>query len=77
MFQALSEATEGLRRAHNVAMGELENRQGLRCVSKKRYRKAVIHFSAGTALRNSSAAYNLAQCYELGLGTSQDYSKVM
>lgn len=75
--QALEEATEGVRNARNVAVGELENRLGLRYMSKKRYRKAVVHFSAGMALDNASAAYNLAQCYELGLGTSQDFSLVI
>lgn len=64
-----------MRKAHNMAVGELENRLGMRCMSKRRYRKAVVHFSAGTALRNHSATFNLAQCYELGLGTAKDLSK--
>ena len=67
---------DGVKNAHNTAVGELENRLGLRCMTKKYYRKAVVHFSAGMALENSSAAFNLAQCYELGLGTPQDFSMV-
>lgn len=46
-------------------------------MSSKRYKKAVIHFAAGSALQNGSAAFNLAQCYELGLGISQDFVKVI
>lgn len=75
-MQAVNEAMEGVKNAHNTAVGELENRLGLRCMAKKCYRKAVVHFSAGMALKNSSAAFNLAQCCELGLGTSQDFTMV-
>ncbi len=75
-MQALNEASEGLRKARNLAIGEVENRLGLRCMSKHRYRKAIVHFAAGSALDNDSAACNLAQCYELGLGTGKDLTKV-
>ncbi|XP_065222104.1 uncharacterized protein LOC135846761 [Planococcus citri] len=72
--EVLNDAMQGVRNAHNMAVGELENRYGMRCMAKKYYRKAVVHFSAGMALENSTAAFNLAQCYELGLGTSQDFT---
>lgn len=74
--KTLNEATDGVKKIRDETVGELENRLGLRCMSKQRYRKAIIHFAAGSALQNSSATFNLAQCYELGLGTRQNYEKV-
>lgn len=66
----------GLEKVRNTAIAEFENRMGLQCMSKKRYRRAMAHFVAGSALQNSAAMFNLAQCYELGLGTSKDLAKV-
>ncbi|XP_044742591.1 uncharacterized protein LOC123305049 [Chrysoperla carnea] len=34
---------------------------------------ALGHFEAGTLYKNASAAFNLGLCYELGIGTKQNY----
>ncbi|KAL1115591.1 hypothetical protein AAG570_005881 [Ranatra chinensis] len=70
------QAGEELRHVHDSIAGEIENREGVECMSRREHAKAVQLFrSAAVQRRYPAAAYNLAQCYELGLGTKQDFTQ--
>lgn len=57
-------------------MGEYEFRYGIEALEEKRYKDALMHFSAGAKLSSPGSMFNLGLCYELGIGTSVDQKKV-
>ena len=57
-------------------MGELELDCGSKALEEKRYEDAMEHFLMGSKLSSAGSMFNLALCYELGIGTSIDYVKV-
>lgn len=57
-------------------MGEAENRRGVLCLSQHRNGEAIKHFRRASHLKYAPGAFNLAQCYELGIGTKQDFKQV-
>lgn len=57
-------------------MGEFELRFGLKALEEKRFKDALKHFSSGASLASPSSIFNLGVCYELGLGTRVDVTKV-
>lgn len=57
-------------------MGEAENRQGILLMSQHRNGEAIKHFRRASQLNYPPGAFNLAQCYELGIGTKQDFKEV-
>lgn len=73
--KAFDEAAEELRIVHERAVGEAENRQGILCMSQHRNSEAVKHFHRASQFNYTPAAFNLAQCYELGIGTKQDFKQ--
>lgn len=73
--KAFEEAAEELRVVHERALGEAENRRGILCMSQHRNSDAVKHFRRASQFNYAPAAFNLAQCYELGIGTKQDFKQ--
>lgn len=57
-------------------MSELELNSGIIALEEERYTDAIEHFTEGAKLASPSNIFNLALCYELGLGTSINYEKV-
>ena len=57
-------------------MGELEFNCGAKAMEEERYGDAFEHFYTGAKLSSTGSMFNLALCYELGLGTSADNQKV-
>lgn len=59
--------------------GVLENQLGAAYLKQQQKNNnsnldiALGHFEAGTLYKNASAAFNLGLCYELGIGTKQNY----
>lgn len=62
---------------HAEMIGELENVRGLKLLKKKKMTDAISHFKQAVLLNHSTAAFNLAQCYENGWGTEQDFSQAL
>lgn len=62
---------------HKEMIGELENVRGLKLLKKKKMTDAIAHFKQADLLNHSTAAFNLAQCYENGWGTEQDLSQAV
>lgn len=75
-MKALDEAAEEIRLVHEQALNVSENRRGVEAASRHRHAKAVALFRSAAARSYAPAQYNLAQCYELGMGTKQDFSVV-
>nr|XP_018896436.1 PREDICTED: uncharacterized protein LOC109030097 [Bemisia tabaci] len=71
--QALEDAAEALVKVRADIMAEVEHQHGMECIEQKHYRRAVKHFQEASKFNYAPAAYNLALCYERGLGTSQDF----
>jgi TPR repeat protein len=59
-----------------MIIGELELDYGSKALEEKRYDDAFKHFITGTKLSSAGSMFNLALCYELGLGTATDFVKV-
>lgn len=57
-------------------IGEYELHYGIKALEEKRYKDALMHFSAGAKLSSPGSAFNLGLCYELGIGTLADQAKV-
>lgn len=57
-------------------MAEYELHYGLKALKETRYKDAIKHFTVGASLSSAASMFNLGLCYELGLGTLVDYSKV-
>lgn len=76
-LQTFDEAAEELRIVHEQVMGEAENRRGILCMSKQHNGEAIKHFHRASQLNYAPGAFNLAQCYELGIGTKQDFKQVL
>lgn len=62
---------------HTEMIGELENVRGLKSLQKKKMNDAISHFKQAVLMNHSTASFNLAQCYENGWGTEQDYSQAL
>ncbi|XP_039289580.1 uncharacterized protein DDB_G0271670 [Nilaparvata lugens] len=73
--EAFDQAAEEVRLIHERVMGASENRQGVACMSLSQNRKAIEHFRVASRLQYAPAAFNLGQCYELGIGTEQDFTQ--
>lgn len=56
-------------------MGEFQLHSGIKALEEKRYKDAVLHFTAGADLSSRESMFNLGVCYELGLGTLVDQTK--
>lgn len=74
--QALNEVSRVFQEASRALSGDVENRLGMVCMSKGQHTEAMKHFRRASHHENAVAAYNMGQCYELGLGTSQNLKKV-
>ncbi|XP_001603280.1 DAP3-binding cell death enhancer 1 [Nasonia vitripennis] len=75
--EALKEAVNEFACTHETILGELELDYGSKALEEKRYEDAVEHFTTGANLSSTASMFNLALCYELGLGTSTDYAKAV
>ncbi|XP_075228419.1 uncharacterized protein LOC142328485 [Lycorma delicatula] len=73
--EAFDEAAEEVRWVHERVVGEAENRRGIACLSHRNDREAIKHFKIASAFKNAPAAFNLGQCFELGIGTKQDFAQ--
>lgn len=73
--KTFDEAAEELYRVHEKAMGEAENRRGVLCMSQHHNSEAIKHFRRASQFNYAPGAFNLAQCYELGIGTKQDFKQ--
>jgi len=73
--QAFDEAAEHFWAVHNSLMGDIENRKGVDCISRKMNSEAVGYFKKASGRGHPPAAYNLGQCYEMGIGTKQDFKE--
>lgn len=62
--------------ASRALSGDVENKLGMICMSKGQHSEAMKHFRRASHHEHAIAAYNLGQCYELGLGTTQNLKKV-
>ncbi|KAJ8681277.1 hypothetical protein QAD02_017064 [Eretmocerus hayati] len=75
--EALQEAVDAFSSTHEAIIGELELNCGSRAIEEKRFEDAVQHFTNGSELSSVESMFNLALCYELGLGTSANYAKAV
>jgi len=75
-FQALDIATREFAAISREREARAENEVGLRYINDGRHRRALRHFRRASFLDNDQAAYNVGQCYELGLGTRRNIRKV-
>ncbi|KAK9505438.1 hypothetical protein O3M35_009499 [Rhynocoris fuscipes] len=71
--EVLNEAAEELKAVHESVVASSENSRGVDYISAKRHREAVALFRSASLKGYAPAAYNLAQCYEMGIGTKQDF----
>ncbi|XP_072752208.1 uncharacterized protein [Anoplolepis gracilipes] len=75
--EALKEAAEEFKNTHELVVGEYELRYGIEALEEKRYKDALMHFSAGANLSSPGSMFNLGLCYELGIGTLADQKKAV
>uniref|UniRef100_A0A0V0G378 Putative extracellular protein sel-1 n=1 Tax=Triatoma dimidiata TaxID=72491 RepID=A0A0V0G378_TRIDM len=73
--EVLNEAAEEFRAVHESVVASAENSRGVDYISAKRHREAIVLFRSASRRGYAPAAYNLAQCYEMGLGTKQDFKE--
>ncbi|KAK7792419.1 hypothetical protein R5R35_011423 [Gryllus longicercus] len=73
--QALDDAAAKFVEAQNSLMGDMDNRLGVELMQKGKHHEAVARFTRASDFNNASASYNLGVCYEMGLGTVQDFKK--
>lgn len=73
--EALDEAANNFLKVHNNIFGEIENKKAITYLKgpKKDERKALQLFFSASKKGHIPAAYNLGQCYELGIGATQDF----
>ncbi|KAF6212864.1 hypothetical protein GE061_010574 [Apolygus lucorum] len=71
--EALDEAAEEFRAVHNSILAEVENKRGVDLIKRKKNREALELFISASHRGNGPAAYNLAQCFELGIGIKQNF----
>ncbi|XP_058801552.1 uncharacterized protein LOC131670178 isoform X2 [Phymastichus coffea] len=75
--ETLEEAAKEFSSIHNSIIGNLELNFGSKAIEEERYNDAFEHFNNGAQFSSAGSMFNLALCYELGLGTSKDYSKAV
>ncbi|XP_011506021.1 PREDICTED: uncharacterized protein LOC105368655 [Ceratosolen solmsi marchali] len=75
--EAFEKAASEFSYTHKAIMGDLELRCGSQALEEKRYEDAIKHFIIGTKLSSTGSMFNLALCYELGLGTTVDFVKAV
>ncbi|XP_014488856.1 PREDICTED: uncharacterized protein LOC106752022 isoform X2 [Dinoponera quadriceps] len=75
MEEAFQEAANEFKNTHQIVIGEFELRYGIKALEEKRYKDAWTHFSKGAKLFSPASMFNLALCYELGIGTLADPEK--
>lgn len=73
--EALDEVSREFEEASRALSGDVENKLGLNCMSKGQHIEAMKHFRRASRHEHAVAAYNLGQCYELGLGTVRNLRK--
>lgn len=69
------EAAKELQAIHQRAVGESLNRKGISCLSKSTGSEAMALFLRASELKYPPASFNIGQCYELGIGTDQDFKQ--
>ncbi|KAM0725647.1 Chitin synthase regulator SKT5 [Formica fusca] len=75
--EAFKEAADEFSNTHKTVLGEFELRYGIKALEEKRYKDAMMHFSAGANLSSPGSMFNLGLCYELGIGTLADQKKAV
>ncbi|XP_050463970.1 uncharacterized protein LOC126858010 isoform X2 [Cataglyphis hispanica] len=75
--EAFKEAADEFTNTHKIVLGEYELRYGIKALKEKRYKDALMHFSAGANLSSPGSMFNLGLCYELGIGTLADQKKAV
>ncbi|KAK3912079.1 DAP3-binding cell death enhancer 1 [Frankliniella fusca] len=73
--EALNEVSRVFEAASRALSGDVENKLGMVCMQKGQHTEAMKHFRRASHHEHAVAAYNLGQCYELGLGTPQNLRK--
>ncbi|XP_066998893.1 DAP3-binding cell death enhancer 1 [Anabrus simplex] len=73
--EALDEAATNFFKVHNTAVGDIDNSLGVSLMHQGKHKEALSFFTRGMEYNNPAATYNLAVCYEKGLGISQDLKK--
>lgn len=68
-------AAKELQAIHQRAVGASLNRKGISCLSKSTGSEAMALFLRASKLEYPPASFNIGQCYELGIGTDQDFSQ--
>ncbi|BES91862.1 Sel1 repeat [Nesidiocoris tenuis] len=71
--EALDEAAEEFRHVHNTILAEIENKRAVDLINRKKSREALELFISASHRGYGPAAYNMAQCYELGIGIKQNF----
>lgn len=69
------EAVKELQELHQRTVGESLNRRGISCLSKSTGSEAMAYFIRASELKYPPASFNIGQCYELGIGTEQDFKQ--
>lgn len=73
--EALDEVSRVFEAASHAFSGDVENKLGMVCMSQGQHSEAMKHFRRASHHDHAVAAYNMGQCYELGLGTSRNLKK--
>lgn len=76
-LQALDEVSRVFEAASRALSGDVENKLGMVCMANGHHTEAMKHFRRASHHEHAVAAYNLGQCYELGLGTVRNLKKVI
>lgn len=71
--EALDEAAEEFRAAHNSILAEIENKRAVDLMNRNKSREALELFLSASHRGYAPAAYNMAQCFELGVGIKQSF----
>lgn len=72
----MDEAAEEFRHVHNTILAEIENKRAVDLINRKKSREALELFISASHRGYGPAAYNMAQCYELGIGIKQNFHEV-
>ncbi|XP_034248580.1 uncharacterized protein LOC117649716 [Thrips palmi] len=73
--EALDEVSRVFEAASRALSGDVENKLGMVCMANGHHTEAMKHFRRASHHEHAVAAYNLGQCYELGLGTVRNLKK--
>ncbi|XP_014246724.1 uncharacterized protein LOC106665065 [Cimex lectularius] len=73
--EAFQEGIEEFSNVHNTIWAEIENAKGMACIASKDNNEAFKHFMHSSKLGYPPAEYNIALCYERGIGIKQDFAK--